>query len=949
MRKNAFFVVLILTLVFIMFGCQDVSTANTTVQTTASSSTTVFQTTTVTTTATTTISSSTQTTMPTTDLTTEPTTVSTTEIATTTGPIVILDDLLALFAENEVDFDQITGSFSMPKSFGGAQLAWSLAEENQYVNLTDDTETVLFEMTPVALGDVDQNVTLSVHATLGEAEGDYSIDVVLKARTTPISAFNLLADNAAVTLGGIVYSKARVGYDGYYIYDTSGFAFIYGNSNDVSLGEEIIITGTKDIYFNIHEMTYTGIDKIQVLSTGNPAPEYLASSVSDILDGPGNASSLAKNYTIQAKVIRKVENYITNFYFQDLITGEDVFIYYKSAQDIAGLYEDQYVEAKITVYDFNTSTQTFSVFLSNNINDIHEVTPDLSDQDKADAVSYYLIHLYDNRTISDNLELVLTDLNWESTISWTSDNIDVLTSTGVTLQDELVSVGITALIEVGEIDKEVELTIKVAPVNIENLQEILEWQVDNQSLTKEVAFEAIVVATRGTSGYFVIQNGYGYYIKGNEIDVQPGDLVRIIGITKYSRQPYIDIRRMEKILTSGNTIPNPMTYNATAFALEDVNSTFYNTYVELEGTLQGTRSTYGYTYTLLIGTKTVTIHSASNTCGFSYLLGSDIKLKAFINRINTDLVNWEIFIVNRDGDTTVMETDQAKLAMGMDYLDDLFVNNVDITTDIRLPEHHPSIMEVTYTYASSVETALSNEGKYMFPAIDTQIQFSITVHVGGLSQTRDYTYMIKNTPEGSSSDLMFTFLLHGIVNDKMYAIYNGTGADVDLSGYKVFAVQNSGVGGNEYTVDGRNVVGKLLLSGLLPAGETLLVYHSSTNIVILNQIPGETIKIATPNQNGVAQFNGKDGDLVVLQRDGMIIDQIGSFEKINSLGGSTSWEKEFFGQKMLIRISSQPTPALDWTDFASVYDNYALYLSGVAPDYLLPSIAYDFLNGDMPE
>jgi len=40
---------------------------------------------------------------------------------------------------------------------------------------------------------------------------------------------------------------------------------------------------------------------------------------------------------------------------------------------------------------------------------------------------------------------------------------------------------------------------------------------------------------------------------------------------------------------------------------------------------------------------------------------------------------------------------------------------------------------------------------------------------------------------------------------------------------------------------------------------------------------------------------------------------------------------------------------LDWTDFASVYDNYALYLSGVAPDYLLPSIAYDFLNGDMPE
>ena len=38
---------------------------------------------------------------------------------------------------------------------------------------------------------------------------------------------------------------------------------------------------------------------------------------------------------------------------------------------------------------------------------------------------------------------------------------------------------------------------------------------------------------------------------------------------------------------------------------------------------------------------------------------------------------------------------------------------------------------------------------------------------------------------------MFTFLLHGITNDKIFSIYNGTGQVVDLSTYTILA----GVGG----------------------------------------------------------------------------------------------------------------------------------------------------------
>ncbi|MDD5294078.1 MAG: hypothetical protein PHW40_07230, partial [Candidatus Izemoplasmatales bacterium] len=343
------------------------------------------------------------------------------------------------------------------------------------------------------------------------------------------------------------------------------------------------------------------------------------------------------------------------------------------------------------------------------------------------------------------------------------------------------------------------------------------------------------------------------------------------------------------------------------------------------------------------------IHSASNTAGFSYLIGSHIRLTCFVNRINSDLTSWELFVVNRDGDIIVLESAEAKLQMGVDYLDDIFPVTGVVSADLRLPPFHPSVIDVTYTYHSSNETVLSSEGKYLFPQTDVPITFSVDVEYDGLKETITYEYTIKGTLEGNASDLMFSFLLHGITNNKLFAIYNGTGADVDLSDYRVMAIQNTGIGSNNYTIDGRNVVGILHLTGTLADGETVIIYHSSATVVIMNQIPGTTRTIATPNTNGVAQFNGKDGDMLVLQRDGMVIDQIGSFEKINSQGGSTSWETEFFGQKMLIRISSQPSPALDWSDFDSIYEHWAVFPAGEAPDYILPAIAWDFKNNDLPD
>lgn len=877
----------------------------------------------------------------------ETTIQSTTEITTLTTETI--EDLMAGFVL-PVDAENVEESFSLPVSYNGLDFTWLLSSTSNYLSLTTEDTSVEATFNPVELGGTDQQVTLLLRASNGKSSSVYTFEITIKARTTPIADFYDLSENTDVTVGGIVYAVARVGNDGYYIYDTTGCLFVYGLADDVNLGDEVIIEGSKVIYFNIHQLTYESASSdIQVLSIGNPMPEYKEMSVSDIMASTGDYTSLAKNVTFQAKVIRKYEDFMTNYYFEDIVTGEQIFIYYKSAQDIAGLHENQYVEVKATVYDYNTSTDTFSIFLSNNVDDIKQITPNLTDEQKVNAVSYYLDFMYNGKIYSEDIVLVETDLNWESSISWASNQVDVVSNAGlVVLQDVAVDVTITATIVCNDATLNKEVVVTIQPINLMTLKDISEWQIANQSLTQEVAFEAVVVATRGTSGYFVNQNGYGYYVKSNSIGLVAGDKVLVIGTTAYSRQPYIKTARMTKLISSGNSIASPIIYSNEALSSQADTSTFYNSYITVTGILQGEASKYGTTYSLLVGTQTVTIHSASNKVGFSYLIGYEVSVTCFVNRINKDGVSWEIFLVNRDGDMVLQETEQAKLAIGLNYLDVIFEDNSDITTDLRLPTNHPALIDVVYTYSTSDNLALSDLGVYMNPAIDSSIDFTITTTIGQMSSDKLYHFTVKHTEDGYASDLMFTFLLHGITNNKVVSIYNGTDHDVDLSNYRVVAVQNTGIGANEYTIDCSNVVGVHQLSGIIAQGETILLYHSGVTLVILNQIPGTVVKISSPNQNGVVQFNGKDGDILVLQRDSVIVDQIGSFEKVNSQGQKTSWETEFFGGSMLIRNTLKPTPALDWSDTASVLQYWTRYVPGEAPDYLLPSIAWDYLNGILP-
>src|SRR5690554_686896 len=70
-----------------------------------------------------------------------------------------------------------------------------------------------------------------------------------------------------------------------------------------------------------------------------------------------------------------------------------------------------------------------------------------------------------------------------------------------------------------------------------------------------------------------------------------------------------------------------------------------------------------------------------------------------------------------------------------------------------------------------------------------------------------------------ATDLFISEYIEGSGNSKALEIYNGTGATVDLSNYTLLLYSNGNTSSNS----------ELKLSGLLPHGETIVIYHNQSN------------------------------------------------------------------------------------------------------------------------
>jgi len=154
------------------------------------------------------------------------------------------------------------------------------------------------------------------------------------------------------------------------------------------------------------------------------------------------------------------------------------------------------------------------------------------------------------------------------------------------------------------------------------------------------------------------------------------------------------------------------------------------------------------------------------------------------------------------------------------------------------------------------------------------------------------------------SDLFFSAYVEGSSNNKAIAIYNGTGATVDLSNYSIKLYAN-----------GKTTVESLLtLSGHLESGE---VY------IIANTQSGEALLAFANITHGVANFNGDDA--LGLYKNDVLID---SFGQIGFDPGS-AWNKNGVSteNKTLVRkatVISGDTNGTDVFDPSLEWDAYPI-------------------------
>jgi predicted extracellular nuclease len=130
-----------------------------------------------------------------------------------------------------------------------------------------------------------------------------------------------------------------------------------------------------------------------------------------------------------------------------------------------------------------------------------------------------------------------------------------------------------------------------------------------------------------------------------------------------------------------------------------------------------------------------------------------------------------------------------------------------------------------------------------------------------------------------ATDLFFSEYIEGSSNNKALEIYNGTGADVDLTGYAVKLGSNGADWGN--TLD---------LTGTLIAGDVFVIYNSAADQLIIDE--GDA-------SSNVTYFNGDDA--VGLFKSGVLIDVIGAQGEDPGSAWDVAGVTEATGEHTLVR------------------------------------------------
>jgi PKD repeat protein len=223
---------------------------------------------------------------------------------------------------------------------------------------------------------------------------------------------------------------------------------------------------------------------------------------------------------------------------------------------------------------------------------------------------------------------------------------------------------------------------------------------------------------------------------------------------------------------------------------------------------------------------------------------------------------------------------------------------LDVASDSLFTSYVTGYQAMLTTATAEIISGLIPRHTYYY-----RVRTVVNEAIGANSNARSVTTL--SNAGGSASDLIISEYVEGSSNNKAIELYNGTGADVDLSTYSL-KKQTNGAG---------DFVNEYLLTGTLADGAVLVLAHSSADATIL------AVADITMN-SGIISFNGNDA--IALYHTGTLIDMVG-VQNDTALWGA---------EVTLVRKSSvtAPNPTYTTDEWDSYPQNTFTYLGSHTMD-----------------
>lgn len=665
--------------------------------------------------------------------------------------------------------------------------------------------------------------------------------------------------------------------DGYYVISSDGvIAFVYGTRDNAKFPADTLvdIIATVDEYFGAYQLKEVSVVTVKEDGTV-PTATHKAFTIAELTDLtlPSNATqeSMFNHYPLVLENVKvyvkdaadKYGVFIVDKDFdpltENISKANAIMIYYKSELDAIKALDGQILDSlKLVMAGYRSDKL---VWYANYMDNDGDAVFTLTDAQKLVVAETAIASGIDAEYVTaETLDLPAT--HTDVTVAWTSSHPEYIATTGVITLPAAgapVEVTLTATYNIGsetELVKEYKVTVGVPAVS--TIEDVFYSGVKG-SFYKITG----VVTSISGNGTVTIQDATGAIavFDSDEFDnlaAAIGKEVTLLGV----RDDYRGLEQLVNLVSAviGADATMPTAADIDMILEDEVElKKVQNQLVNLTNALvtKVEADSYGSTtVTLFVGGKTITMFWDNR------ILVTDNKLTALevgdvIDVVGAPLSWKDNAFIGFSANAQIAKvtlTDAQKVAMDKAALalPEAFFGKETIT----LIAMGPYGSAITWAVDDAV-TAVIADGVATFAEVvtDTPVVFTATLTSGAETDTKAFNVTVLAPPE--ITELFFSeYGEGGSGNNKWIEIYNGTSADVDLTGYVVKLGANGGVWGNTET-----------LTGTLVSGDVLVLYNSDTSY------PG--VVANGDIQSTVCYFNGDDA--VGLFKNDVLIDLFGVY------------------------------------------------------------------------